>query len=322
MALIKCPKCGREISDKAKKCVGCGWKVKLGAINLKEEPTISDNSLQKEKLTNESVKAMTDQKQKELELEYKKREEFAQQREALEMAQQELERTKKEQMPELQRDVSVEKKKNLSNINILLFMVENILIMLCFMLIVWRKLDNFSTEIEYLASKNQTESEILVDDLEDNAEKKSDKNSDDMSEQDTTGSVNADNDITADEQTNMSNADENSNVSSETENSADNVVQIGNLEVDSSDHTGDGATYHLTDAAVLEVGEKDNTVKVTVKGEVTAASDYDRMGVYFKFLDNNGFELCEKLEFISGNVGTFTESFPDIPNTVACVSIK
>lgn len=64
MALIKCPKCGREISDKAKKCVGCGWKVKLGAINLKEDPTISDNSLQKEKLTNESVKAMVDQKQK------------------------------------------------------------------------------------------------------------------------------------------------------------------------------------------------------------------------------------------------------------------
>lgn len=25
MALIKCPKCGREISDKAKQCPGCGW---------------------------------------------------------------------------------------------------------------------------------------------------------------------------------------------------------------------------------------------------------------------------------------------------------
>lgn len=173
MALIKCPKCGREISDKAKKCVGCGWKVKLGAINLKEDPTISDNSLQKEKLTNESVKAMVDQKQKELELEYKKREEeLAQQREALEMAQQELERTKKEQTPELQRDVSVEKKKNLSNINILLFMVANILIMLCFMLIVWRKLDDFSSEIEYLASKSQTESEMQIDETENEVEKK------------------------------------------------------------------------------------------------------------------------------------------------------
>lgn len=26
MALIKCPGCGRDISDKAKKCPGCGWK--------------------------------------------------------------------------------------------------------------------------------------------------------------------------------------------------------------------------------------------------------------------------------------------------------
>lgn len=166
MALIKCPKCGREISDKAKKCVGCGWKVKLGAITLKEDSTISDNSLQKEKLTNESVKAMVDQKQKELELEYKKREEeLAQQRESLEMAQQEIERTKKEQTPELPRDVPAEKK-NLSNINLLLFMVATILIMLCFMLIVWRKLDSFSLEIEHLASKSQTESEMQIDETE------------------------------------------------------------------------------------------------------------------------------------------------------------
>lgn len=162
MALIKCPKCGREISDKAKKCVGCGWKVKLGVTNLKENPTISDNSLQKEATIDESVKAMVDQKQKELELEYKKREEeLAQQHKALEMAQQELERTKKEQTPELQRDVPIEKK-NLSNINILLFMVATILIMLCFMLIVWTKLNSFSSEIEHLALKSQTESEMSI----------------------------------------------------------------------------------------------------------------------------------------------------------------
>lgn len=144
----------------------------MGAITLKEDSTISDNSLQKEKLTNEFVKAMVDQKQKELELEYKKREEeLAQQREALEMAQQEIERTKKEQTPELPRDVSAEKK-NLSNINLLLFMVATILIMLCFMLIVWRKLDSFSLEIEHLASKSQTESEMQIDETENEVEKK------------------------------------------------------------------------------------------------------------------------------------------------------
>ena len=155
-----------------------------------------------------------------------------------------------------------------------------------------------------------------------NIEKIPDKNSDDISEQDITESINADNDVADDEQTNMSNVDESSSVSSETENSSDGVVKMGNLEVDSADHTGDGATYHLTDAAVLEVDEKDNTVKVTVKGEVTTASNYDRMGVYFKFLDNNGFELCEKLEYISGNVGTFTESFSDVPDTVTSITIK
>lgn len=28
MAMIKCPECGQEISDKAKKCVHCGVRVK------------------------------------------------------------------------------------------------------------------------------------------------------------------------------------------------------------------------------------------------------------------------------------------------------
>ena len=41
MALIKCPKCGKEISDKAKQCVGCGWKVNLGMLNTKEDETVS-----------------------------------------------------------------------------------------------------------------------------------------------------------------------------------------------------------------------------------------------------------------------------------------
>lgn len=261
MALIKCPKCGREISDKAANCIGCGWKV-------------------------EPIKDSTN-----------------------------------EQTTKLQHMVAIKKEKRFPDANIL-FMIALTIFMICFVAIVWRRLDKFETEIEMVKSSNQTESEILVDNLESNIEKIADKNSDDMSGQDTTGSINADNDIADDEQTNVSNVDENSNVSSETEIFSDDVVKVGNLEVDSSDHTGDGATYHLTDAAVLEANEKDNTVKVTVKGEVTTVAKYDRMGVYFKFLDNNGFELFEKLEYISGDIGTFTESFSDVPDTVASVTIK
>ena len=29
MALIKCPECGKEISDKAKICIGCGYPIEL-----------------------------------------------------------------------------------------------------------------------------------------------------------------------------------------------------------------------------------------------------------------------------------------------------
>lgn len=29
MAMIKCPECGQEISDKAKKCIHCGADIKL-----------------------------------------------------------------------------------------------------------------------------------------------------------------------------------------------------------------------------------------------------------------------------------------------------
>ena len=258
MALIKCPKCGKEISDKATNCVGCGWKVELAKNSIKEQNT------------------------------------------------------------KLQHTLTEKREKSFPNSNIF-FMVFLAFVVICFMVIVWRRLDKFESEIEVFTSNNLTDSEVLVDNSEDNTEKIPDENSDDISEQDTTGSVNVDNDVAIDKEQIMSNVDETTNMSAETENSSDGVVKVGNLEVDSSDHTGNGATYHLTDAAVLEVDEKDNTVKVTVKGEVTTASNYDRMGVYFKFLDSNGFELCEKSEFISGNVGTFTESFSDVPDTVTSI---
>lgn len=47
MALIKCPECGREISDKAISCPGCGCPVeqndnKMADINIATFATIGD----------------------------------------------------------------------------------------------------------------------------------------------------------------------------------------------------------------------------------------------------------------------------------------
>lgn len=40
MALIKCPECGKEISDAAKSCPNCGHPVKIGNGNKKSIITI------------------------------------------------------------------------------------------------------------------------------------------------------------------------------------------------------------------------------------------------------------------------------------------
>ena len=39
MALIKCPECGKMISDKAEFCLGCGYPVKL----ILQKKTIDSN---------------------------------------------------------------------------------------------------------------------------------------------------------------------------------------------------------------------------------------------------------------------------------------
>ncbi len=44
MALIKCPKCGKEISDKAKECVGCGWEVNLDILYIKADEVVSNET--------------------------------------------------------------------------------------------------------------------------------------------------------------------------------------------------------------------------------------------------------------------------------------
>ena len=196
MALIKCPKCGKEISDKAKKCVGCGREVNLSILNMKADEVVSnetdlkkdtsyeceimlkeaeleiekmkENAKQEVKSMNESAKAMAIQKQKELDLEYKKRKkELDENKEFLQKMQGELEQSKKaQQISESQRTEMVKRKAVLPNINILFILIP-VAIMLCFMIIVWRRLDSFSAEIEFLVSNNaQAESQIQNDTTE------------------------------------------------------------------------------------------------------------------------------------------------------------
>jgi len=50
MALISCPQCGRQISDKAKKCPGCGWipgikvEEKVTKVPVQEEKTVKNDT--------------------------------------------------------------------------------------------------------------------------------------------------------------------------------------------------------------------------------------------------------------------------------------
>lgn len=46
MALIKCVECGKEISDKARQCPKCGWKIDLDAI--KNTNTLQDTEIEEE----------------------------------------------------------------------------------------------------------------------------------------------------------------------------------------------------------------------------------------------------------------------------------
>lgn len=105
MALIKCPKCGREISDKAINCVGCGW----GVERVKE--------------------------------------------------------SKKEKITKLQHTVGMKREKSFPSANIL-FMTILTLVMICFMIIVWIRLDKFAAEIDIMASNNQIDSEMATNDIE------------------------------------------------------------------------------------------------------------------------------------------------------------
>lgn len=45
MALIKCPECGREISDKAVSCPGCGYPISSSDINTTNDISTPENSI-------------------------------------------------------------------------------------------------------------------------------------------------------------------------------------------------------------------------------------------------------------------------------------
>ena len=50
MALIKCPECGKEISDKASRCPKCGYPIEIikkeSYINIKEFENIVLNDVE------------------------------------------------------------------------------------------------------------------------------------------------------------------------------------------------------------------------------------------------------------------------------------
>lgn len=43
MALVKCPECGKEVSSKTKKCLNCGYKIKIKKENNKYTNFICNN---------------------------------------------------------------------------------------------------------------------------------------------------------------------------------------------------------------------------------------------------------------------------------------
>lgn len=48
MALINCPECGKEVSDKAKSCIHCGYPINVKKIKTNDE--IIEHSKQKKKI--------------------------------------------------------------------------------------------------------------------------------------------------------------------------------------------------------------------------------------------------------------------------------
>lgn len=45
MAIIKCPECGKEVSDKAKQCLNCGVDIAVETVQNMQERQINDSAI-------------------------------------------------------------------------------------------------------------------------------------------------------------------------------------------------------------------------------------------------------------------------------------
>lgn len=64
MALIKCPQCGRQISDKSKQCIGCGWVLNTLPKNeqkVQEQEIVQTPIIEEHDLKNDAQENMTDE---------------------------------------------------------------------------------------------------------------------------------------------------------------------------------------------------------------------------------------------------------------------
>ena len=50
MSLIKCPECGKEVSDRSEICVGCGFPIKEYLFEKSKNEELQESIVEKEKL--------------------------------------------------------------------------------------------------------------------------------------------------------------------------------------------------------------------------------------------------------------------------------
>ena len=196
MALIKCPKCGKEISDKAKNCVKCGWKVDLNELEQEEKldscqsdfktdslnvenerkkiENMKEEARKEIKSMNESAEIMADRKRKDLESRLKEKEqELAKKEELLDNLQKKPKQKEKEPIDGLPFTAVDGRKKSNNNFNVF-FMLLPTVIIICLGFIIWQKMDELSGKIELLALSNRTESEITASNTEETVNKELD----------------------------------------------------------------------------------------------------------------------------------------------------
>lgn len=79
MALINCPECGKEISDKAKACIHCGYPLEDVKISIRNESV--DGSKTKEMIDDEEKQRLIERAYQEVSADEQKEKRFYEQRE-------------------------------------------------------------------------------------------------------------------------------------------------------------------------------------------------------------------------------------------------